>query len=100
MSFTQDYYKEVEKRIRSIHTEDEKAIHEAAQLLFDAECSGHKIFTFGTGHSHMIGQDLYARAGGFAKIYPILEIELTLLTHPTKSTHIEHYSPCLQTYLL
>ena len=89
MSFTQDYYKEVEKRIRSIHTEDEKAIHEAAQLLFDAECSGHKIFTFGTGHSHMI-----------AKIYPILEIELTLLTHPTKSTHIERtadYADILET---
>lgn len=100
MSFTQDYYKEVEKRIHSIHTEDEKAIHEAAQLLFDAECSGHKIFTFGTGHSHMIGQDLYARAGGFAKIYPILEIELTLLTHPTKSTHIERtadYADILET---
>lgn len=37
----------------------------------------------------MIGQDLYARAGGYAKIYPIDEIELSLATHPTKSTQIE-----------
>ena len=37
----------------------------------------------------MLGQDIYARAGGFAKIKPIVEIELTLATHPTKSTQIE-----------
>ena len=36
-----------------------------------------------------LDKDIYARAGGFAKIKPIVEIELTLATHPTKSTQIE-----------
>lgn len=99
-TFTNTYYKEVLSRIQDIHEHDEEKIMKAAQLLYDAECQGHKIYTFGTGHSHMIGQDIYARAGGYAKIYPILEIELTLLTHPTKSTHIERtadYADILET---
>lgn len=66
-----------------------KEIEQAAHILYNAECGGHCIYTFGTGHSHMLGQDIYARAGGFAKIKPIVEIELTLATHPTKSTQIE-----------
>lgn len=98
--FTNTYFQEVSSRIADIQEHDQDMIEQAAQLLFDAECNGHKIWTFGTGHSHMIGQDIYARAGGYAKIYPILEIELTLLTHPTKSTHIERtadYADILET---
>lgn len=90
--FINTYYAELTKCIQDIHTQEQEHIEKAAQILFDAECNGHKIYTFGTGHSHMIGQDIYARAGGYAKIHPILEIELTLLTHPTKSTHIERTS--------
>lgn len=98
--FTQNYFEEVNKRIMDIHEHDQELIEQAAQLLYEAESNGHKIYTFGTGHSHMIGQDIYARAGGYAKIHPILEIELTLLTHPTKSTHIERtadYANILET---
>lgn len=88
-NFTSNYYIEVNKRLEKIHSMQQENINTAAKLLYDAECNGNKIYTFGTGHSHLIGQELYARAGGYAKIYPILETELTLLTHPTKSTHIE-----------
>lgn len=99
-NFTNTYYAELTKRLQEIDSQDQDLVEQAAQLLFDAECNGHKIYTFGTGHSHMIGQDVYARAGGYAKIYPILEIELTLLTHPTKSTQIERtadYANILET---
>ena len=86
--FTEAYRKEVLERLEGISQQDE-AIERAAQMLYETECAGGRIYTFGTGHSHMMGQDIYARAGGYAKVYPILEIELTLLTHPTKSTRIE-----------
>lgn len=89
MNFYETYAGELVKRLEDINTNDEATIEEAAKLLYEAETNGHKIWTFGTGHSHMAGQDIYGRAGGFAKIYPILEIEFTLLTHPTKSTHVE-----------
>lgn len=88
MSFLDAYTKETQ-RCFDLITSEHDAIEEASRLLLEAECHQHKIYTFGSGHSHMIGQDLYARAGGYAKVYPITEIEMTLATHPTKSTTVE-----------
>lgn len=91
MAFLDTYFNEIESRISCIK-QQQSVIEKAAELLFEAEKQHHKIYTFGTGHSHMIGQDLYARAGGYAKIYPICEIEMTLMTHPIKSTTLERTS--------
>lgn len=92
MDFMDTYHTFVKSTLEETHQRNLISMQEAAQLLFTCEQNQKKIYTFGTGHSHMIGQDLYARAGGFAKIYPIVEIEMTLATHPTKSTHLERTS--------
>ena len=89
MTFQEKYHAYVNEILSAVWNANQKEIEQAAHILYDAECGGHCIYTFGTGHSHMLGQDIYARAGGFAKIKPIVEIELTLATHPTKSTQIE-----------
>lgn len=89
MNFVDSYYEFVDKTLKRLYQDNRENIEMAARLLFETECKKGRIYTFGTGHSHMIGQDLYARAGGYAKVYPINEIELTLATHPTKSTKIE-----------
>lgn len=89
MDFTKRYYDFVSKTLENVYQINHDAIWEGANLLLNAEINGGTLYTFGTGHSQMLGQDLYARAGGYAKIYPIHEIELTLATHPTKSTQIE-----------
>lgn len=91
MAFLDTYFDEIESRVALVRKQQTE-IEAAAQLLFETEKQGKKIYTFGTGHSHMIGQDLYARAGGYAKIYPICEIEMTLATHPIKSTTLERTS--------
>lgn len=92
MDFAKRYYEFVIQALRNVYTCNQENIQRAANLLYNTQCNDHTIYTFGTGHSHMIGQDLYARAGGYAKIYPIDEIELSLATHPTKSTQIERMS--------
>ena len=51
--------------------------------------NGGRFFVFGTGHSHMVGEEFYARAGGLACIRLIAPMELTLGEHPLKSTQIE-----------
>lgn len=89
MGFLESYHEFIQTNMEKVFTENKEAMEQAAQLLFEADRAGHRIYTFGTGHSHMVGQDSYGRAGGFAKIYPILEVELTLATHPVKSTYIE-----------
>jgi uncharacterized phosphosugar-binding protein len=50
---------------------------------------GGTFYVMGTGHSHMIGEEFYARAGGLANIQMISPLELMLSAHPKKSTYIE-----------
>ena len=75
MTFQEKYHAYVYETLSAVWNDNQKEIEQAAHILYDAECGGHCIYTFGTGHSHMLGQDIYARAGGFAKIKPIVEIE-------------------------
>ncbi|MBR2788057.1 MAG: SIS domain-containing protein [Erysipelotrichaceae bacterium] len=63
-------------------------IEEAAQIMSDTVKNNHKIYFFGTGHSYMVGQEVFARAGGYAGFVPILENELGM-NHAFKSTLIE-----------
>lgn len=47
------------------------------------------IYLFGTGHSHMIAEEVYVRAGSLASFQAILVPELMLHESATKSTEIE-----------
>lgn len=67
-------------------------VEAAARLIASAFLSGKKFFASGSGHSHMLAEELYGRAGGLAFTVPILTTELTLTEHPTKSTHLERLS--------
>ncbi len=63
-------------------------IEKAAQIMTDTVKSGNKIYFFGTGHSYITGQEVFARAGGYGEFVPILENELGM-NHAFKSTLIE-----------
>ena len=40
--------------------------------------NGGLIHTFGTGHSHLLAEEIFYRAGGLASVYPILDERLML----------------------
>jgi uncharacterized phosphosugar-binding protein len=47
------------------------------------------IFTSGTGHSHMFAEEIFYRAGGFARVIPILDDALMLHKDASRSTEVE-----------
>lgn len=47
------------------------------------------IYIFGTGHSHMLAEEIFYRAGGLATIYPILIDELMLHRKASTSSKLE-----------
>lgn len=67
----------------------ESKLNEVAKVIVDHIEKGGTFFAVGTGHSHMVGEEFYARAGGLACIQLIAPMELTLGSHPLKSTQIE-----------
>lgn len=47
------------------------------------------IYTSGTGHSHMLAEEIFYRAGGFARVIPILDPDLMLHKDASGSTEVE-----------
>lgn len=72
-----------------IETDGAQSIEQAAVLFSDALIENKKIFLFGTGHSHMLAEELFYRAGGLVKIQPILEPALMLHISASESTEAE-----------
>ena len=70
----------------------EDKLREISELIAKKIVSGGKFYVMGTGHSHMVGEEFYARAGGLGCVNMIAPLEFTLSEHPTKSTAIERIS--------
>ena len=64
-------------------------IRAAAELVADALAGGHAVHAFGSGHSHLLAEELYHRAGGLVAIKPILFEGLMLHASPAVSTELE-----------
>jgi uncharacterized phosphosugar-binding protein len=61
----------------------------AAALVADALANGGTVHAFGTGHSHMLAEELFYRAGGLVRVRPILFEGLMLHAGAELSTSLE-----------
>ena len=73
------------------HVRDEEltALGAAADRLADTIAGGGLVHVFGTGHSHLLAEEVFYRAGGLAAIDPILVPSLMLHESAIRSTELE-----------
>lgn len=64
-------------------------ITDAAERIADRLERGGMIHTFGTGHSHLLAEEIFYRAGGLARVDPILVDDLMLHVSASESTAAE-----------
>ena len=83
------FQKEIQRVLDDFVTTQSKTLETVASVVADHMEEGGILYAIGTGHSHMVGEEFYARAGGLACIRLIAPMELTLGDHPLKSTVIE-----------
>ena len=69
--------------------DEREQISQAAVQVAKRLMSGGMIHTFGTGHSHMLAEELFYRAGGLARVDPLLIDNLMLHESASMSTEIE-----------
>lgn len=67
----------------------QESVAACVDLFADALASGKMIHTFGTGHSHLLAEEIFYRAGGLAAIYPILDERLMLHKEVVKGSQNE-----------
>ena len=98
MSMATRYIEYLQSKIQEVLDNEIPNIEKAAQLMTESCLKGGRIYVFGSGHSHMIAEEMYVRAGGLALIHAILPPEMMLGTMATKSTifeRMEGYAPAL-----
>ena len=84
-----EYIETVQGIIEQIKTNGADNIIKTAEAFKNALKNGNNIYLFGTGHSHMLAEELFYRAGGLVQIQPVLNEPLMLHESASYSTEIE-----------
>ena len=89
MRKTHQYITNIQNLINRVLETQMDIIDEAGAIVAETIMSNGFVYAFGTGHSHMMAEELFYRAGGLARVYPILEDALMLHNGAIKSTEME-----------
>lgn len=84
-----EYLRNIQNLLEKLENTQEQVIEQVAEVCADCIYNGGLLYFFGTGHSHMICEEPFYRAGGLASIYPILETDLMLHEGASKSSSYE-----------
>jgi len=85
----QRYFGLVLEQIEKIRSTQWQALRLGAQWLGETLRKDRWLFAFGTGHSHMVAEEIFYRAGGLARANPILDSKLMLHDNAIEATYLE-----------
>jgi uncharacterized phosphosugar-binding protein len=77
------------KLLERIKKEEIEKITRASEIMAEAILAGKWIHIFGTGHSHMMADEVSGRAGGLAPFNPMIDLSLSGYSGMVKSGLLE-----------
>jgi uncharacterized phosphosugar-binding protein len=83
------YYSKILEILQKIMETQKESMERAAGTVAATLKRDGVIHTFGTGHSHLLAEELFSRAGGLAPVNPILEDNLMLHRGAIRSGALE-----------
>lgn len=83
------YFQKLKELFNKVTSDQKKNILDAATIIAECIEKDGIVHVFGSGHSHMIGEELFYRAGGLAAINPILIEDLMLHKGAVRSSQLE-----------
>src|SRR4051812_22156954 len=89
MSALERYYEILLGQMRDIRAREWSKIAQAGDWLGDALENNKFLYAFGTGHSHLLAEEIFYRAGGLARACPILDERLMLHKEAIEATYLE-----------
>ena len=91
-NYLENYFARLFEILKNIRNSQAGIMQEAAEVITESVASGGIVHIAGTGHSHMLAEEVFARAGGLAAVNAILEPSLMLHTGALKSSFTERLS--------
>lgn len=83
------YFTTIKRLIERIEATQMEGVHRAAQMVADVVAAGGVIHAFGAGHTHILVEEIWCRAGGIAAVSPILDPGMMPHTGPRKGSLLE-----------
>ena len=99
MKQTWKYFEELTKVIKQVQETQYKIIDEVVERIAQSMKNGGTLYTFGTGHSHLLALEIFYRAGGLVKVHPLLDEPIMLHTGAFRSSQMERLSGYAKTIL-
>lgn len=86
MTAIHSYFDNLSALIARTLKSQQGSMERAARAVADCLKSGHMVYTLGTGHGHLLALEVFYRAGGMARVCPILDERLMLHKSASEST--------------
>jgi uncharacterized phosphosugar-binding protein len=87
--YVDKYFERLCAILNAIRSDQGERIREAGLIVADAIGAGGVVHVFGSGHSHIMAEEAFYRAGGLAAVNPILDERLIFLRGVLESTRAE-----------
>lgn len=78
--------------LQRVVSEERENIERGSDLVVDAILNDGFVYVFGTGHSMLIAMEMFYRAGGLVRVYPILDLSISGFSGALKITYLERVS--------
>ncbi|KGA97669.1 hypothetical protein AJ85_11380 [Alkalihalobacillus alcalophilus ATCC 27647 = CGMCC 1.3604] len=95
----QQYLKTIHHLLEKIEQEESNVISEVSKRIAHSLTNDGIIYVFGCGHSHMLGEEVFYRAGGLVPINPILIEDLMLHRGASRSSELEKHPTFAKSFL-
>ena len=89
MKALEKYWENVREQLDQIRATQQSRIELAATWLGQTLVNERWLYAFGTGHSHLLAEEVFYRAGGLARAVPILDPRLMLHANAIEATYAE-----------
>ena len=90
--YDEAYFKNIGVQLEEILEHESNKMEETANLFYEIIKQNGRIFVSGSGHSSLVAQEAYFRAGGLVSIKPIWLKSLLITENAEMSTHLERIS--------
>lgn len=83
------YFAALLGQFQTIRSTQAQALETGAAWIAEAIAGDHLLYAFGSGHSHVMAEEIFFRAGGLVRAVPILDPPLMLHGGAQASTQLE-----------
>jgi uncharacterized phosphosugar-binding protein len=95
----EQYFSKIHDQLKLTLEREKENMHKAAEKVASTIMNGGIIHLFGCGHSHILTEEVFYRAGGLVPLRPILHEPLMLHEGASRSSEIERKNDYAETFM-